>query len=216
MWAFGRGFRPHLGIIAKDAKGPVWLCRESICSVPLGATWSAKAAGRCRDCVSPRNLCAEPPQLLLHQYLNRLDPVEPEGNLVSLKAYLLTQASTVSPDQSVASADERSPQLLLQQYLKRVVPVETKGSLLSMKHACSPKQDHSPCDAELISAACNLPVTCACCWSCTAGICGCRKEPDGVTAVQDLDKTHLILWTDNPGSITTDDTRVSAATVVPL
>ena len=35
-------------------------------------------------------------------------------------------------------------------------------------------------------------------------------------AVQDLDKTHLILWTDNPENITTDYTRVSTATAVLL
>ncbi len=53
--------------------------------------------------------------------------------------------------------------------------------------------------------------------ACTAGIGGCRGGPNAIAAaVQDLHKTHLILWTDNPVNITTDTTRVSAATVVPL
>ena len=59
--------------------------------MPVGSVWAAKAAGRCRDCQSAQNLCADPPQLLIHQYLNRLDPDDPLGNLVSIKAYLLTQ-----------------------------------------------------------------------------------------------------------------------------
>ena len=58
--------------------------------------WASKAAGRCRDCLSQENLCINPPQLLLHQYLHSLDPIEPEGNLVSLKAYLLTQVKRCS------------------------------------------------------------------------------------------------------------------------
>ena len=36
----------------------------------------------------------------------------------------------------------------------------------------------------------------------------------GVHLVQDLDKTHLILWTDNPDNITTDVTRVRSVILV--
>ena len=83
--------------------------------------------------MSPSNLCVEPPQLLLHQYLNRLDPVEPEGNLVSLKAYLLTQASNPFPDKHAALAYQCSPQLLLLPVPEQAGAVEPKGSLLSIK-----------------------------------------------------------------------------------
>ncbi len=62
--------------------------------MPEGAKWAGRAAARCRDCVSADNLCAQPPQLLIHQYLNHLDPENWQGNLLSLKAYLLTQACT--------------------------------------------------------------------------------------------------------------------------
>ena len=75
-------------------------CRDGICSVPVGSVWAAKAAGRCRDCQSAQNLCANPPQLLIHQYLNRLDPEDPLGNLVSIKAYLLTQVQHGIPHHS--------------------------------------------------------------------------------------------------------------------
>lgn len=41
--------------------------------------------------MSAANLCERPPRLLIHQYLNHLDPYDWQGNLLSLKAYLLTQ-----------------------------------------------------------------------------------------------------------------------------
>ena len=43
-------------------------------------------------CCTTVNLCAAPPLLLVHQYLNRLDPLDWQGNLLSLQAYLMTQA----------------------------------------------------------------------------------------------------------------------------
>ena len=69
------------------------LCRQSLCSIPQGALWAERAAARCRDCVDgSSNICEAPPQLLIHQYLHRLDAENPAANLISLKAYLLTQA----------------------------------------------------------------------------------------------------------------------------
>ena len=45
------------------------------------------------------NLCNSPPELLVHQYLNRLDAIDWRGNLLSLQAYLMTQVRRTSPHQ---------------------------------------------------------------------------------------------------------------------
>ena len=60
-------------------------CSGNVCTIPDGAKWTGKAAARCRDDVSPGvNLCEAPPELLVHQYLNRLDDLDWHGNLLSL------------------------------------------------------------------------------------------------------------------------------------
>lgn len=69
--------------------------RTNLCNIPEGARWADKAAARCHSCLPEEahsNLCQAAPELLIHQYLNRLDPDNPQGNLLSLKAYLMTQA----------------------------------------------------------------------------------------------------------------------------
>lgn len=53
--------------------------------------WIKRAATRCRDCVSTHDLCAHPPKLTIHLYLTYLDKKNPQGNLIAIKAYLLTQ-----------------------------------------------------------------------------------------------------------------------------
>lgn len=64
-----------------------------MCTIWDGAKWCGKAAARCRDCVYPDvNICEAPPHLWVHQYLNKLDPVDWAGNLLSLQAFLMTQA----------------------------------------------------------------------------------------------------------------------------
>ena len=71
------------------------LIRTNLCNIPEGARWADKAAARCHSCLPEEahsNLCQDAPELLIHQYLNRLDPDNPQGNLLSLKAYLMTQA----------------------------------------------------------------------------------------------------------------------------
>ena len=68
--------------------------RYGLCNVTIGSKWAARAAARCQDCVSDHNICASPPQLLIHQYLNRLDEDDWRGNLASVQAYLLTQVCT--------------------------------------------------------------------------------------------------------------------------
>ena len=53
--------------------------------------WIKRAAVRCHDCVTSHDLCAHPPRLTIHLYLTYLDKKNPKGNLVAIKAYLLTQ-----------------------------------------------------------------------------------------------------------------------------
>lgn len=53
--------------------------------------WIRRAAARCHDCVSSHDLCAHPPMLTIHMYLAYLDKDNPKGNLLAVKAYLLTQ-----------------------------------------------------------------------------------------------------------------------------
>lgn len=53
--------------------------------------WIKRAGARCHDCVSTHNLCAHPPKLTIHMYLSYLDKTNWKGNLVAIKAYLLTQ-----------------------------------------------------------------------------------------------------------------------------
>ena len=79
----------------------VHACSGNVCTIPDGAKWSGRAAARCRDCISPGvNLCEAPPRLLVHQYLNRLDPEDWRGNLLSMQAYLLTQVCSALPGHS--------------------------------------------------------------------------------------------------------------------
>lgn len=53
--------------------------------------WIRCAATRCRDCVSSHNLCAHPPKFTVRLYLTYLDKKNPQGNLLAIKSYLLTQ-----------------------------------------------------------------------------------------------------------------------------
>ena len=53
--------------------------------------WIRRAGARCHDCVSSHDLCAHPPKLTIHIYLTYLDKTNPMGNLVAIKAYLMTQ-----------------------------------------------------------------------------------------------------------------------------
>ena len=74
------------GLLTRDAR-----CSLDLCTIPEGYKWARRASARCRDCLSEANLCEAPPRLLIHQYLNHLDKDDWRGNLLSLKAYLMTQ-----------------------------------------------------------------------------------------------------------------------------
>ena len=50
-----------------------------------------RASTMCHDCVTSRNICEHPPKLIVHMYLSYLDHNNWQGNLVPIKAYLLTQ-----------------------------------------------------------------------------------------------------------------------------
>jgi len=45
----------------------------------------------CYSCITGANVCSEPPTMLYHQYLEYLHPTHWEGNLLSMKVFLMTQ-----------------------------------------------------------------------------------------------------------------------------
>ncbi len=53
--------------------------------------WIRLAAMRCQDCISSENICRQVPKLIIHMYLSRLDEHNWAANLLSIKAFLLTQ-----------------------------------------------------------------------------------------------------------------------------
>ena len=53
--------------------------------------WISRAAMRCRDCVTADNICLNVPKLTIHMYLLCLDKHNWPANLLSIKAFLLTQ-----------------------------------------------------------------------------------------------------------------------------
>lgn len=66
-------------------------CRYELCDMSDADKWIKRASARCHDCVSTHNICAHPPKLTIHMYLSYLDQHNWKGNLIAIKAYLLTQ-----------------------------------------------------------------------------------------------------------------------------
>lgn len=56
------------------------------------ARWLSRAGTNCYSCLTGKDVCAEPPKVLYHQYLDHLNAKHWEGNLLAFKSYLLTQA----------------------------------------------------------------------------------------------------------------------------
>ncbi|KAL0046400.1 hypothetical protein WJX82_011453 [Trebouxia sp. C0006] len=65
--------------------------KYQLCDMSDADKWIKRAAARCHDCVTSHDLCAHPPMLTIHMYLAYLDKHNPKGNLLTVKAYLLTQ-----------------------------------------------------------------------------------------------------------------------------
>ncbi len=53
--------------------------------------WIRQAAARCQDCVSSKDICIQAQKLTIHMYLSHLDKDNWQANLLSVKAFLLTQ-----------------------------------------------------------------------------------------------------------------------------
>lgn len=53
--------------------------------------WLKRARSNCYSCITGANVCTNPPTMLYHQYLEYLHPERWEGNMLSVKAYLMTQ-----------------------------------------------------------------------------------------------------------------------------
>lgn len=65
--------------------------RYDLCDMTEADVWIRRAARRCQDCVSSENICRQTPKLTIHMYLSRLDEHNWAANLLSIKAFLLTQ-----------------------------------------------------------------------------------------------------------------------------
>lgn len=65
------------------------------CDTGMPHDWLRRARSNCYSCLSGANVCTAPPTILYHQYLDHLHPDMWEGNLLNLKAFLMTQVVTL-------------------------------------------------------------------------------------------------------------------------
>lgn len=61
------------------------------CDMNKPHDWLKRARSNCYSCISGANVCTNPPTMLYHQYLEYLHPERWEGNLLSMKVFLMTQ-----------------------------------------------------------------------------------------------------------------------------
>ena len=66
---------------------------EETCSIAVPGKLLSDLGTNCYSCMTGKNVCTDPPKIMYHQYLDQVDPKHWEGNLLSMKAYMLTQAS---------------------------------------------------------------------------------------------------------------------------
>ena len=66
-------------------------CRYNLCDMTEADKWIRLAAERCQDCLSDHDICRDEPLLIVHMYLASLDRLNWQANLLSIKAFLLTQ-----------------------------------------------------------------------------------------------------------------------------
>jgi len=67
----------------------------SQCNMNEPHDWLKRARSNCYSCITGANVCSKPPVMLYHQYLEYLHPTNWEGNLLSIKAFLMTQVLTM-------------------------------------------------------------------------------------------------------------------------
>jgi hypothetical protein len=61
------------------------------CDMNKPHDWLKRARSNCYSCLTGANVCTDPPIMQYHQYLEYLHPKVWEGNLLSMKAFLMTQ-----------------------------------------------------------------------------------------------------------------------------
>lgn len=65
--------------------------------------WYERSKVNCYSCLNPElNVCQNPPMIYYHQYLEKLHPQHWEGNLLAMKAFLITQVGSWGPAASQA------------------------------------------------------------------------------------------------------------------
>ncbi|WIA30057.1 hypothetical protein OEZ86_000152 [Tetradesmus obliquus] len=66
--------------------------KYQLCDLDVLGMWLQRAASNCYSCLDPsHNVCKSPSRLTYNQYLVRLKPGAAQANLLSLKAFLMTQ-----------------------------------------------------------------------------------------------------------------------------
>lgn len=61
------------------------------CDMNKPQDWLKRTRSNCYSCLTGENVCTNPPTMLYHQYLEYLHPKLWEGNMLSVKAFLMTQ-----------------------------------------------------------------------------------------------------------------------------
>lgn len=61
------------------------------CDMNKPQDWLKRARSSCYSCITGDNVCVNPPTMLFHQYLEYLHPERWEGNMLSVKSFLMTQ-----------------------------------------------------------------------------------------------------------------------------
>lgn len=61
------------------------------CDMNKPQDWLKRARSSCYSCITGANVCVSPPTMLFHQYLEYLHPERWEGNMLSVKSFLMTQ-----------------------------------------------------------------------------------------------------------------------------
>jgi hypothetical protein len=61
------------------------------CDMNKPHDWLKRSRSNCYSCMTGANVCTDPPTMLYHQYLEYLHPERWEGNMLSVKVFLMTQ-----------------------------------------------------------------------------------------------------------------------------
>lgn len=62
-----------------------------LCNLEEAGTWLHYLGSNCYSCMTSSNVCDSPPNITFHMYIHKLHPTRWKGQLLAMKAYLLTQ-----------------------------------------------------------------------------------------------------------------------------